>query len=258
MVVELAVTSIAIYGFLLKQERSSLLEKEPVHGDGGNGQLDNKQPPSPKSLRALSFTQNIREVANPEIESAEASTSISLNTSPARPHVDNVKSDREANSTSTNTSSTNAITKPHSENGNAFATTTTKDAALGIYNSEVISNRSTEQTPTNKFGLPELLREQQGIANDTINMEQTLGDTDRETSSKPSATDSKRRSSKRFGGDDSSNTRTARFAGSLVNPLSFDGEESSSGSDFFLPTWGLAGGGFSETEAGVPCSQYLD
>ena len=149
MVVELAVTSIAIYGFLLKQERSSLLEKEPVHGDGGNGQLDNKQPPSPKSLRALSFTQNIREVANPEIESAEASTSISLNTSPARPHVDNVKSDREANSTSTNTSSTNAITKPHSENGNAFATTTTKDAALGIYNSEVISNRSTEQTPTN-------------------------------------------------------------------------------------------------------------
>ena len=122
---------------------TTLLEKEPVYGDGGNGELDNKQPPSPKSLRVLLFTLTIRKDVNLEIESLEASTSISLNPPPARPHVDNTISDREANSTPTNATSTNAITEPRRENGKVLATTNTKDAELGTHNSEAISKHST-------------------------------------------------------------------------------------------------------------------
>ena len=69
--VKLAVAFISIHRFLLKQGRSTLLQKEPGYGDEGNGQQDNQQPPGPKSLRILPFMVTIREDTNPDIESME-------------------------------------------------------------------------------------------------------------------------------------------------------------------------------------------
>ena len=64
--------------------------------------LNNRQPPSPKSPRGLPFTLTKRGDTNLEIESMKASTPISPIPPPARPRVDNKKSDRKANSTPSN------------------------------------------------------------------------------------------------------------------------------------------------------------
>ena len=208
-----------MYRFLLEKGRSPLLEKEPVYGDGGNGQLDNKQPPSPKSLRVLSFTLIIRANANPEIESMEASASMSLNPPPARPHVDNTKSDRDVSSTPTNTTFTNAIMGPQSENGKALATTNTKDAALGTRNSEVISNRSTGQTTTNNPFFKNFCENNKESPTTASTWNKPSVTPNRETDSKPSTTYSKHRFSKHSGGGDANNTRTAPLAASLIDPL---------------------------------------